>query len=232
MPTSTTNAISGPLTTNGITTIFPFTFTAPSTAEVQVLSRDIATGALTIVDPADYTVGLTIGGGGTVTFAVAPATGAELYPKLNPLFTQDIEFADGAKITSSALHRIADRAAARDQFLLHQLSLALKVNEGDEPISGSELISLASIVNALNGPLYSSTVAGLASTADGQEFTVDNADKTATVYRNNGGTAVLVREVILDPTADAAASKIGTDTGETLQEVIDDFRSRLTALEP
>ena len=51
MPVSTTNAISGPFTTNGVTTNFPFTFTAPSAAEVQVISRNIATGSESIVSP-------------------------------------------------------------------------------------------------------------------------------------------------------------------------------------
>lgn len=232
MPISTTNAITGPLTPNGITTIFPFTFTAPSTAEVQVLSRDTTTGVITIVSANDYTVALNIGGGGTVTFDAAPAAGADIYLKLDPLFTQDIEFAEGAKITASALNRIADRAATRAQFLRHEVDRALKVNEGDDPISGAELVSLASIVNALNGPLYSSTMAGLDGTTEGEEFTVDNGDKTATVYTNTAGVAVLVREVILDPTADAAAGKIGTASGLDLQAVLDDFEARITALEP
>jgi len=133
MPVSTTNAISGPLLTNGLTTTFPFTFTAPSADEVQVISRNIATGVDTIVSPSLYSVTLTTGGGGSVVFSVAPASGAELYLLLNPDFTQDVEFYEGAKIAAPSLNRAADRGAARDQFLRHETERALKVEIGAEP---------------------------------------------------------------------------------------------------
>jgi len=129
MPVSTTNAISGPLLANGLTTTFPFTFTAPTAAEVQVISRNIATGVDTIIT-SGFSVTLTSGGGGSVAFDVAPATGTQIYLKLNPLFTQDVEIANGSKINAADLNRMADRAAARDQWLKHEVDRALKVAEG------------------------------------------------------------------------------------------------------
>lgn len=234
MTVSTTNAITGPLNGNGITTIFPFTFTAPSKAEVQVVLRDTATGEDTVVDPGLYTVALTIGGGGSVTFDTAPATGEQVFLKLNPLFTQDITFTDGVKITATALEKIADRAAARDQFLNEEVGRAVKVPVGAAPLDAPDIAGLVQIVVAMSGPLYTSIEEGLdpeTGVAEGTEFPVNNYDGTASIYLNDAGSAVLQRIIVIDPSAPSCASLIGTTDG-TLQEVLDDFRARLVALEP
>jgi hypothetical protein len=90
----------------------------------------------------------------------------------------------------------------------------------------------AQISAAIGGPLYANTTLGLAATVNGEEFTVDNGDDTGTIYLNDSGSAVQGRSVILTPSANTAASKIGTASGQTLQAVLNDFEARLTALEP
>lgn len=120
MAVSTTNAISGPFTTNGVTVTFPFTFTAPSASEVAVLLRDAAG---TITTAGGYDVALTTGGGGSVTFDTAPATGSTLYIVLDPSFTQDIEFENGSAWLAGPVNEANDRAAARDQYLKARIDL-------------------------------------------------------------------------------------------------------------
>jgi hypothetical protein len=130
MAVSTTNAYSGPFTTNGATTVFPFTFTAPTTAEVSVLLRD-ADGVETTADPADYTASVAPDGGGSVTFSVAPATGYSLYVLLEPAFTQDIAFENGSPWLASPVNEANDRAVARDQVLKRDIDRAAKFKVGE-----------------------------------------------------------------------------------------------------
>jgi hypothetical protein len=230
MPVSTTNAISGPMTTNGIATIFPFTFTAPSDVEVQVLSRDIATGVLTVIDPANYTVARNIGSGGSVTFDAAPAAGAEIYPKLDPLFTQDIEFTSGAKITATALNRIADRAAARDQLLWHEVGRAIRANDGEAGLTlrpRAELAGKALFVSddgeEVGGEEVLAVVQGVASavTEDAAQIrdeAVDAADRAAADADVAAISAALLQAlgagVIYDTAAQGVSVEAGVAPGE------------------
>lgn len=135
MGVSTTNAMDGPLATDGVATVFPFTFTAPSIAEVEVLSRDDTTKAVTIVDPGDYTVTLTNPSGGDVTFGVAPADGADLFLRLKPNFTQDIVFAAGGQILASFLNSVANQGVARDQALQHDVDRAVIAALGESGLT-------------------------------------------------------------------------------------------------
>ena len=128
MAVSTTNAYSGPFITNGVTTVFPFTFTAPSVAEVAVFLRD-ADGVETEAE--GYTVALTTGGGGSVTFATAPASGWSLYILLDPDFTQNLTFEDGSAWLASPVNEGYDRSAARDQFLKREGDRGFKVPVGE-----------------------------------------------------------------------------------------------------
>jgi len=84
----------------------------------------------------------------------------------------------------------------------------------------------AGLAEALGGNLYGSTAAGLADTTDGDEFTVDNSDGTATIYLNDGGSAVERRTIIIDPSATGSAAHLGTATGQTVQAAIDGVPTR------
>ncbi len=52
---------------------------------------------------------------------------------------------------------------------------------------------------AMTGPTYASTAAGLVATADGQGFAVSNSDNTVSIYLNSGGTAVYQRRIDSTP---------------------------------
>lgn len=140
MAVDTTNAINGPFIPNGATTTFPFTFTAPSAAEVSVVALD-ADGTSTEVT--GFSVELAPGGGGSVIFDVAPAAGPQLFILLDPFFTQQIEFENGSGWLAEPVNEVADRGAARDQVLKRELERGMKVPFGEE---GLLLPSLASRV--------------------------------------------------------------------------------------
>lgn len=131
MAVETTNAFSGPFLPNGATLVFPFTFTAPSPAEVEVVLRT-ADGTETIAT--GYTVALTPGGGGSVTFAVAPAAGPELFIRLDPFFTQQIEFENGSAWLAEPVNESADRAALRDIWLRDRVLRAIGLPFGEQGI--------------------------------------------------------------------------------------------------
>ena len=64
-----------------------------------------------------------------------------------------------------------------------------KLNAAAEAEAGKAAVSAAT-AEAAAGPTFASTTAGLAATADGASFAVDNGDGTVTVYLNDGGAAV------------------------------------------
>lgn len=58
-----------------------------------------------------------------------------------------------------------------------------------------EAAASAAYAESMSGPTYESTATGLAATAEGQGFAVDNGDGTVTVYINNGGSAAEQRQL-------------------------------------
>lgn len=129
MAVSTENAHSGPFLTNGSTTVFPFSFTAPTDAEVSVVL--VTDAARAIVSPSLYIVSRGPSAGGSVTFYTAPAAG-ELFILLNPDFTQDITFENGSAWLAEPVNEAYDRSALRDQALKRDVDRAAKVEVGAE----------------------------------------------------------------------------------------------------
>lgn len=162
------------------------------------------------------------------------ASGTEIAYWRHTAREQEYEIPAGVPLRNESLEDELDRTQLQQQEQDAELARAIKVAPGETPPTGEQLQDQIAVVLALLPiePLWTSQAAGLASTPSGEEFTVDNGNKTATVYRNNAGTAVLVRDIIIDPTAPAAASLIGTASGVTLQAIINDLTARIVALEP
>jgi|GEM_PF-5886957 len=128
MAVSTTNAMSGPYFTNGLTVTFPFTFTAPSAEEVDVVLID---GAGNETFLSGYTVTLGQDAGGSVTFSTPPASGYSLYVLLEPSFRQEIAFEDGSAWRADPVNEAYDRSAVRDQVLKRDIERGIKVPLGE-----------------------------------------------------------------------------------------------------
>lgn len=193
MAVSTTNAYSGPYTANGSTTVFPFTFSAMAPTDVAVLLRD-ADGVVTVVDTADYTVALTgdAPSAGSVTFAVAPATGYEVLPYLEPAFDQQTSFADGSAWKAAAVNNVNDRAALRDQALRRDTlrSLMVPIDEVALPVA-SLADAESSVLRIRNGRIEPWDADSFASdvTAAAQAQIADDL-ATATTLANAATNAV------------------------------------------
>jgi len=136
MAIGTSNAYTGPYTANGSTTAFPFTFTVLAIDQVSVILRD-SNGVESTIAAADYTV--TLAGAapstGTVTFDTAPASGNTVYILLDPAFTQDIEFADGAAWLAKPVNDGYDESALRDQVLKRDVARAVLAPIGEDSLS-------------------------------------------------------------------------------------------------
>lgn len=159
MAVETTHALSGPFLTNGATTTFPFTFTAPSPAEVSVILRS-ADGVET--DATGYEVNLNAGSGGSVVFSVAPAAGSDLLILLDPAFTQQIEFENGSAWLAEPVNEQADRSAVRDQVLRRDLLRGVRMPlgfDGGQLPSPSDLIGRFLAMN-VDGKWYGASGTG------------------------------------------------------------------------
>ncbi len=119
MAVETTTTITGPLPTNGTTTVFNFTFQAMSADEVDVFTVD-ASGNIASI--AGFTATLA-DVGGYITCDTAPPSGLSLYIASNPDFRQQIAFERGSRWLPDPVNEGLDRSAARDLFLRSRLSL-------------------------------------------------------------------------------------------------------------
>lgn len=130
MAVSSVDTLSGPYTTNGVTTTFPFTFKAMAEGEVRVF-RIASTGIETEISSGSYDV--TLGeDGGSVVFTVAPAAGDPLYIGTDPDFTQQITFENQGAFLPEVMNEAFDRAAIRDLAIKRDLDRAIRVPLGEE----------------------------------------------------------------------------------------------------
>lgn len=145
MTVTVTNAYSGPYVANGVTTVFPFTFAAADDASVKVLGDgvEITTG---------FTVAVTEGGGGSVTFAVAPASGTEILIESDPAFVQDVAFTDSGPFLASSVDEVADEGAIRDIYLKDKVARAILVERGEAVPTYDDIVAL---INAVSSPTAS-----------------------------------------------------------------------------
>lgn len=123
---------SGPYLTNGLTTVFPFSFVAPSTEEIAVVLYD-ADGVESVAT--GYSATLLPDGGGSIAFAAAPVAGYQLFIALDPVFTQSVTFENGSAWLAEPVNEVADRSALRDIWLRGRVARSLQVPFGDTPPS-------------------------------------------------------------------------------------------------
>lgn len=159
MTVAATNAFTGPLLGNGATTAFPFTFEAAGADELAVYVDGVAVAS-------GFTVTLNGGGaGGTVTFAVAPVSGAEILIVSDPDFAQNASFENAGAFLPSTHDAVNDRAAIRDLWLKAQTDRAPKVPYGetiaDMPSAGDRASKYLSF-DASGNPIANPVVPGAA----------------------------------------------------------------------
>jgi hypothetical protein len=115
-----TNPVAGPYTANGVTTTFGFDFKIASAAELAVYLSGVEVVS-------GFTVSLAVDGeGGSVVFAVAPASGT-LYIVSRPLFTQTTEFDGDGPFSPRSLNGELDRMAVRDLILQRRIESSVRV---------------------------------------------------------------------------------------------------------
>ncbi|WP_395391512.1 hypothetical protein WBP07_12755 [Novosphingobium sp. BL-8A] len=78
----------------------------------------------------------------------------------------------------------------------------------------------AATAESAAGPTYASVAAGLAATASGQAFAVDDGDGTVSIYLNDGGTAVFQRKLATTDylASPAGALGVGTADGSNVEQ--------------
>lgn len=114
IPSDTT--YSGPYLANGVTTVFPYAFRPQSTAEIEVVLVDDATGAETAI-VGGWTASA-IREPGNVTFDVAPNyPGQGLYIRVNPLMTQPVDFQNQGPFLAESVAEAYDRDTQRAQVI-------------------------------------------------------------------------------------------------------------------
>lgn len=144
MTVSVTNAFTS-ATGNGSTTVFPFTFSAGSTAEVAVTVGGI-------LQNSGFTVTLNAGNnGGSVTFTTPPAAGAAILMASAPLFTQPITFLNAGAYNPQTVDNVNDEAARRSIYLKSFTDRAVVVPLGEAGLTLPPLASRANRVAAFDG---------------------------------------------------------------------------------
>lgn len=146
-----------------------------------------------------------------VRVRIRPADGGDALADVDPYIT---DFAD----VEAALDAANAAAAAA---LVSENNAEQAVTDAEAQVA--EAAAAAVVAQAFSGPLYASIALGLAATTDGEGFAVDEGDGTASVYINSGGSEVLQRVIIIDPSANGTAALIGTSSGADLQTVLDAF---------
>lgn len=202
MAVSTTNAYDGPYVANGVTVAFPFTFTAPSAAEVAVYLID-EDGVQTVADPDDYTVVVDGGGGGTVTFDTAPDD-TDVVILLDPDFTQDIEFENGSAWLASPVNEANDRGALRDQVLKREVDRAFLASLGS---SGFTLPHPAALIGS-RWVLGTDETTGLP--------TLINTDSLSSVPGPAGSVAAYSDELLSSSPGGALGSRFRATLGDII----------------
>lgn len=116
---------SGPYTGNGVTTVFPYGFRILDASHIQVVRTE---GGVDTVLTSGFTVsGVGVGGGGNITFSVAPTALQKITLIRNAPFTQSTDLENQGSYYAETIEDALDLAAMRDQQLKEQLDRSLKL---------------------------------------------------------------------------------------------------------
>jgi hypothetical protein len=121
MTVLSTTDYSGPYAPDGVTTVFPFNFSASSAEEVAVIRM---TAADEPTELTGYTVTINDSGGGSIHFTAAPAVGDPIYIALDPSFEQQYSFNNQGAFNAKMLTKALDQAARRCIALAAAISRA------------------------------------------------------------------------------------------------------------
>lgn len=232
--------------TDGSATEFSYFFPVFEKSHLTVLLLDPDGEVVVTYAQNEFSVSGLGTSSGTVVIDPPPADGHRLLVKRDVPYTQDTDIVNQGGFFPEVIEKQFDLIVMQIQSIREELNRAIVAALGD---AGYELGVLSSgdllqnvngvlqgfslteilapiteaiiIAQAVGGPLYADTSIGIASTVNGQGFAVDNMDGTANVYVNTSGIATFVRLIIIDPTADSAASFIGTASGDSVQDVLD-----------
>ncbi len=218
MAVSTTNAVSGPYTANGVTTVFPFTFTVKTVGELSVVL--MVNDGPTTIPTTDYAATV-LPAGGSVEFS-SPPTGGDIYIYSDPRFTQETNFSSGQRFSPDVVNDALDRAAIRDQYLLRELRALSDVVAAIHPGESGGLIDLPDwAIRRLDDALPGQTVWTLPFVAttppvvwfDGVKLTGIDDDDGPADYVASGTTLTLERPAAGGETMEVAPTSLMLEPG-------------------
>lgn len=191
---------------NGVTTEWPFEFTIPTAAEINVVTTDIATGLQTIIDAVDYTVtGLGTPDSGEVVYptvasgdpALTAATEITIYRTVLQL--QLVSVKDQTRYDAGVVEPVWDRLTMMVQDIEGDAGLNIRYPVGDIansilPAVGARKEKIIAFDVGGNVVVSSKTLAQLESEADNaaQSAAQAAASAAAALVSENAAAATFV----------------------------------------
>lgn len=205
---------------NGVTLIFNFPHYFLESNDLKVLITDTATDVVTDqILNTDYTVtGAGVAGGGSITFAVAPATGKTVTIINNPDLLQESEFEDNSKFPAKVAEKAWDKLTIITQRLNERVDKSITLPDGFVGTFSTEFPS----------SLTASSVLGINEDADGLKVgptfdEISNAQSYATaaeVSKNAAQLAETNAEASEISAASSAASAAATLASAFFRSVV------------
>lgn len=210
----------GPYNGNGSTVTFSFDFRVVSSSHLDVILTSVAGDEATLTLSSDYTVsGVGDDAGGSVTLAVAPATGEAVTILRSVPFTQETDLENQGAYYAETIERSFDLAAMRDQQLQEQIDRSVKVPAsytGDDlDILTSSILRLSDSadnldtvadnlvpINAVAGNIYS-----VATVSDNMDAVIA-ANGSALSLLDSRVTAIAAQTVFTMPAAPISANNV------------------------
>jgi hypothetical protein len=127
---------SGPFNGNGVTTAFNYEFKIEDKSQLNVVKTSVDGVETSLVVDVNYTV-TNVGseGGGQAILFIAPVTGETITNLRNVPFTQEMDLENQGAYFAETVEDAFDLAAMRDQQLKEELSRAVLVQLGQDPIT-------------------------------------------------------------------------------------------------